>query len=139
MTFSHSISPDLIILDHRQKSKLTIDCTTRSSWQASRGPLDDAQPIVIHSQSIDICTWAYGSIYDWLVYKWTTIRLIVSCACPQALYIGRTDIRISTGCTKPSIFQSDYLYSAAMGIENAAVLIDSGCIFYDCTVSAQQL
>jgi hypothetical protein len=38
---------------------------TRSSQQASHGPLRDAQSIVVHSRSIDICAWAYGTIYGW--------------------------------------------------------------------------
>jgi len=50
---------------HRQKCKSTIDCATRSSHQASRGPLRDAQFIVIHRRSIDICAWDYGTIYGW--------------------------------------------------------------------------
>jgi len=51
--------------NHRQKCKSTIDCATRSSYQASRGPLRDAQSIVIHSRSVDICAWDYGTIYGW--------------------------------------------------------------------------
>jgi hypothetical protein len=54
---------------HRQKCKSTIDCATRSSYHATRGLLHDVHLIVIHSRSIDICTWDYGSIYGWWVYE----------------------------------------------------------------------
>ena len=63
----------------------------------------------------------------------------MSCVCLQARCIGRTDIRISGGRTKPSIFQHDYLYLAAMCIENAAVPLDAGWISYKCRISARQL
>jgi len=70
---------------------------------------------------------------------WTTIGLLLFCACPQALCIARTDIRISGGRIEPSIFQYDYLYAAATCIENAAVPLDGGWISYNCTMSARQL
>jgi hypothetical protein len=50
---------------HGQKCKSTIDCATRCSYQASHGPLRDAQSIVAHSRSIDICAWDYGTTYCW--------------------------------------------------------------------------
>ena len=63
----------------------------------------------------------------------------MSCACAQALFIGRTYIQISGGHTEPSMFQYDYLYSAAMCIKNGAVPPDGGWISYDFRMSAQQL
>ena len=36
---------------------------TRSSKQASRGLLRDVQPLVICSRFIEMCEWAYGTIY----------------------------------------------------------------------------
>jgi len=50
---------------HWQKCKSTIDCATRSSYQASHGPLRNAQSIAIHSRFIGICAWGYGTIYGW--------------------------------------------------------------------------
>ena len=35
----------------------------RSSKQASHGPLRNAQPIVIYSRFMQMCAWAYGTIY----------------------------------------------------------------------------
>jgi len=95
--------------------------------------------MVIHSWSRDICMWTYGRTYDRWVYEWTTVGRILPRACLKAQCIRRTDIRISGGRTEPSMFQSDYLWSAATCIENAAVPLDGGWISYDCTMSVRQL
>jgi len=50
---------------HWQKWKSTIDCATCRSWKASCGPLRNTQPIVFYSRFIELCTWAYGTIYSW--------------------------------------------------------------------------
>ena len=50
---------------HRQNCKSTIVCATRSSQQASCGPLRDVQPIVSYSRVIEMGAWAYGTIYGW--------------------------------------------------------------------------
>jgi len=144
---SSGTSPDFLccgVENAAPSAKVQIDyrlryAHMRRSLQASRGPLRDAQPIVIHSRSINVCAWAYGCIYDRWVYEWTTIGLILSCACPRAPCIGRTDIWIAGGCTEPSMFQCDYLYSASTCIENAAVPLDGGWISYDGTMSARQI
>jgi len=36
---------------------------THSSWQASRGPLCDVQPILAYSWLKEMCAWAYRTVY----------------------------------------------------------------------------
>ena len=67
----------------------------RHSYQAFRGPLRNGQPIVIDSRFIEVCMWAYGTIYGWWpemdlyrslpLYQYCTLSLIVpSRACLRA-------------------------------------------------------
>jgi len=42
-----------------------VHAVMHSLKQAFRGPLHNVQSIVIYSPFIDVCTCAYGTIYDW--------------------------------------------------------------------------